>query len=63
MAHYHKARGQQSKKWERFKTRYGMSPSEWRALKKSDPAQAHQVRMKAEAIYRKTLKSVKAKDL
>lgn len=62
MAHYHKSRGQQAKKWERFKQRYGMSASDWRALKKSDPTKAHQVRTKAESIYRGTLKSIKVKD-
>lgn len=38
----------QVKKWQRFTQRYGMSVVEFRALKKSDPAKAHQIRMGVE---------------
>jgi hypothetical protein len=30
-----------------FESRYGMSASEWRKLKKTDPQKAHQLRLKA----------------
>jgi hypothetical protein len=36
-----------------------MSPTEWRALKKSDPAKAEQVRQKAEMLSKNAIKVVK----
>jgi hypothetical protein len=63
MAHQHKGHNQQAHKWERFKQRYGMTPVEWRELKKSDPAKAHKVRMEADIRYRNSIKTVKTKDI
>jgi len=55
MAHYHKSRNQQQKKWERFKQRYGMSPAEWRVFKKTDPSGAEKLRQLAYQRFVATL--------
>ena len=51
MAHYHKGRNQQAKKWERFTRRYGMKPAEFRELKKIAPQDAQKLKEKAYAIF------------
>jgi len=46
MAHQHKGRGQRKAYTLRFQSRYGMTPTEWRELKETDPQQAHIIRMR-----------------
>ena len=59
MAHYHRSRGQQKSKWERFKQRFGMSPSEFRDLKKKEPSIANELRHKAYSLFIRDTKVVK----
>lgn len=52
----------QVKKWQRFTQRYGMSVVEFRALKKSDPAKAHQIRMQVEQNFHKAAPIAKTRN-
>lgn len=56
MAGHRRGSDYQTKKWQRFQQRYGMSPSEWRDLKKSDPAKAHQIRMQVDQMRNAPIK-------
>lgn len=46
MAHQHRGRGQHKEYLKRFTQRYGMTQTEWRELKKTNPKKAHEIRMK-----------------
>ena len=54
MAGHRRGSDYQTKKWQRFTQRYGMFPSEWRTLKKSNPTEAHQIRMRVDQARNKS---------
>lgn len=51
MAAQHKSRSQRKEYVKRFQTRYGMTRTEWRQLKKSDPVAADGLRKKAYSLF------------